>query len=62
MRSPFNTGPWKKVTDYAEMKASTGYSVILTLECGHQVGRKASQGIPKKARCPLCPSLQNERK
>jgi len=29
-------------------------SLMLYLECGHQVGRKASQGVPKRARCFQC--------
>lgn len=35
----------------------TGYiarSIRLFLECGHEQVRKASQGIPRKARCRDC--------
>ncbi len=35
----------------------TGYvakSVILTLSCGHEIVRKASQGIPRRAHCRHC--------
>jgi hypothetical protein len=35
----------------------TGYtdkSIRLTLACGHQQTRKASQGLPMKARCREC--------
>lgn len=35
----------------------TGYehkSIRLTLECGHEITRKASAGIPLKARCHDC--------
>jgi hypothetical protein len=35
----------------------TGYldkSIRLTLECGHEMVRKASAGVPGKARCYFC--------
>ena len=35
----------------------TGYvarTIHLTLECGHEVYRKASAGIPRKAKCREC--------
>ncbi len=35
----------------------TGYvpkSIKLTLECGHEMWRKASAGAPQKARCHEC--------
>jgi hypothetical protein len=35
----------------------TGYipkSIMLTLDCSHEQFRKASQGVPKKARCREC--------
>jgi hypothetical protein len=33
-------------------------SLILTLECGHESGRKASEGIPKKVRCIQCEKIR----
>lgn len=35
----------------------TGYiakSIRLTLKCGHEIQRKASQGVPLKAHCREC--------
>lgn len=40
----------------------TGYiarSISLKLACGHEVTRKASQGIPKRARCAECERAQD---
>jgi hypothetical protein len=50
---------WQPVTDAQYMGASryTGYvpkSIRLTLKCGHEQYRKASQGAPLKARCRDC--------
>ena len=42
----------------------TGYiakSIWLTLACGHEQRRKASQGVPRRARCVEC-ERQNEQK
>lgn len=47
-------GTWRKVIKWEQYKASTGYSLLLTLECGHKVGRKASQGYPNKVLCWEC--------
>jgi len=35
----------------------TGYehkSIRLELDCGHEITRKASQGVPSRARCKEC--------
>ena len=47
---------WRKVikTHYYRYYKAHGDSIILTLECGHEVSRKASQGVPKKVICPRC--------
>lgn len=29
-------------------------SLVLVLECGHEIGRKMSQGVPGKAMCYQC--------
>ena len=42
----------------------TGYqhrSIRLTLECGHDQVRKASQGVPKRARCRYCQMVHADR-
>jgi len=42
----------------------TGYipkSIKLTLECGHEQHRKASQGVPKRARCIECEKADAEK-
>jgi hypothetical protein len=49
----------KKVTnsDYVGACRYTGYipkSIKLTLECGHEQHRKASQGVPVRANCKDC--------
>lgn len=46
-----------KNSEYVGACRYTGYvakSVKLTLECGHEQHRKASQGIPMRARCTEC--------
>lgn len=35
-------------------------SAMLTLNCGHEVHRKQSQGIPKRARCRQCEFSHDE--
>ena len=50
---------WQPVIDAVYMGANryTGYvpkSIKLTLKCGHEQHRKASQGAPLKARCKDC--------
>ena len=42
-----------KVDSYRYFKAH-GDTLVLTLDCGHEVSRKASQGVPKRAVCPRC--------
>lgn len=49
------TRPWKKVHSYSRRPAGNGYALHLVLECGHEVGRKQSQGVPARVRCLLCP-------
>jgi len=49
----------KKVLSYEYVGACryTGYldkSIKLTLDCGHEMTRKASAGHPQKARCYYC--------
>lgn len=49
----------KKVINFKFVGASryTGYadkSIRLYLECGHDFSRKASHGVPKRARCRDC--------
>ncbi len=49
---------WRKVvgrTSYRYYKAH-GDTVVLELECGHEVSRKASEvpKTPKRVMCPLC--------
>jgi hypothetical protein len=51
--------PFRDVVSHAYVGACryTGYiarSIRLTLECGHTMTRKASQGVPRKARCYDC--------
>lgn len=36
--------------------SNRGGVLVLTLECGHIAVRKASHGIPVRARCNDCPS------
>lgn len=43
--------------DYVGACRYTGYinkSIKLKLECGHEQRRKASGGVPRKARCKDC--------
>lgn len=42
-----------KVESYRYYKAH-GDTLVLTLDCGHEVSRKASAGVPKRAVCPRC--------
>lgn len=49
----------RKVIDieYTGACRYTGYipkSIRFTLDCGHQLHRKASQGIPQRAKCREC--------
>lgn len=49
----------RKVVSFVYCGASryTGYqdkSIRLDLECGHDQFRKASAGVPKRAKCNLC--------
>lgn len=46
-----------KTHEYVGASRYTGYShksIRLFLECGHDLSRKASQGVPAKARCREC--------
>ena len=46
-----------KTFEYFGACRYTGYidkSIRLFLECGHEQTRKASQGVPQKARCRDC--------
>jgi hypothetical protein len=46
-----------KTFEYTGACRYTGYipkSIRLVLECGHEQLRKASQGVPKKAKCHHC--------
>lgn len=46
-----------KTFSYTGACRYTGYipkSIKLTLECGHEQHRKASQGVPKRAHCRDC--------
>ena len=52
-------GPLRKVTKSAPIGGSryTGYvakSIEMSLDCGHKAYRKASDGIPRRARCREC--------
>jgi hypothetical protein len=49
--------------EYVGASRYTGYvarSIMLTLACGHQQFRKASDGIPHKARCRDCERRADE--
>ena len=51
-------------SEYVGACRYTGYiakSIQLTLECGHEQFRKASQGIPLKAKCRECQMPNNVR-
>lgn len=51
----------KVVDDYCYRKAScpvNGATRVLKLECGHEIARKASQPVPKRAHCPDCENLE----
>lgn len=37
----------------------TGGSLFATLECGHTIRRKLSDGVPKRANCRECRDLRN---
>lgn len=58
----------RRVIDVAFVGACryTGYvakSNQFTLECGHKTGhRKASAGVPKRARCAECERIERERR
>jgi hypothetical protein len=58
-RTTTNRGafPWSSVVSHADirLKSSSGYTRELTLSCGHKLYRKASQGLPDRVRCTLCP-------
>ncbi|KKL11731.1 hypothetical protein LCGC14_2542820 [marine sediment metagenome] len=47
---------WRKVIKYHSDRyyKAHGDTIVLTLECGHEIARKASQGVPKKAVCRPC--------
>jgi len=47
---------WRRVTGYKRYRfyKAHGDTIVIKLECGHEVGRKASQGVPKKAVCRQC--------
>lgn len=49
---------WRKVVGYEYYTPTNAphrnCSLMLKLECGHEIGRKASQGIPKRVACPEC--------
>jgi hypothetical protein len=43
--------------DYVGACRYTGYehkSILLKLECGHELQRKASEGVPRRAHCREC--------
>lgn len=47
----------KVVGDYTFRKSScplNGCTRVLRLECGHEVSRKGSQPVPKRAHCLEC--------
>ena len=51
--------PLRKVTAHAYVGAcqytsNVPRTIRLTLECGHESFRKASAGVPKRARCKDC--------
>jgi hypothetical protein len=54
--------PWREVTGHEYWTPTNGphrnCSLTLKLECGHEMHRKASEGIPKKTRCSACPEIQ----
>lgn len=46
-----------KTFEYCSASRYTGYipkSIHLILECGHDQFRKASRGVPKRAKCREC--------
>lgn len=47
---------WRKVVGHARYRfhSAHGDTLILKLECGHEVGRKGAQGIPAKVACNQC--------
>jgi hypothetical protein len=51
--------PWRPVTSYEVVKmrhsAPGAFSRVFTLECGHTIARKGSQGTPARMRCMQCP-------
>lgn len=50
-----------KTHEYVGACRYTGYiarSIRLKLECGHEQIRKASQGVPHRARCTECERTQ----
>ncbi len=50
-------------SEYVGACRYTGYiprSLKLTLRCGHEQYRKASQGVPKRARCAECEKVDRE--
>lgn len=60
------TEPLRKVSTFKYTGGCryTGYidkTIKLTLECGHELYRKASQGVPVKARCRDCAHEEHER-
>jgi len=60
-----NFAPWRKVVDserYWPASAPRGaFARILKLECGHELHRKGSQGVPKKSRCIECLSKGSQK-
>jgi hypothetical protein len=59
-KMPIQKGILRKVLTYETYSPTNnphpGYpcSVVLKLECGHELRRKWSQGIPQRAKCTQC--------
>lgn len=43
-----------------EKSWAVGGSNTITLVCGHELYRKLSRGVPKKARCRTCESIKQD--
>lgn len=58
---------WRKVISYESYSHTNNphplypCSLFIKLECGHELRRKSSEGVPKKAACWECESEQRQR-
>lgn len=55
------TFPWRRVISYEVVKlrhsAPGAFSRVFSLECGHTIARKGSQGVPSRMRCTQCKAV-----